>query len=126
MKKNITLGILLVAIGVLVGGCATLFKGGSEKVSFGSNPDKAKVYVNGQYMGDTPVQLNLASKQNYTIEFRKDGYQSKAVIVNSNVGAGWVILDILGGLLPVVIDAATGSWMQLDQTNINAALEKQQ
>jgi len=126
MKKNILLTIALVATALLVAGCATLFKGGNEKVSFGSTPDKAKVYVNGQYMGDTPVQLNLASKQNYTIEFRKDGYQSKTVLVNSNVGAGWIILDFLGGLWPVVIDAATGNWTQLDQTNVNAALEKQQ
>ena len=72
MKKNIFLGVSLVAIAILAASCASLFKGGSERVSFGSNPDKAKIYVNGQYMGDTPVQLNLASKQNYTIEFRKD------------------------------------------------------
>jgi len=41
------------------------------------------------------------------------------------VGAGWVILDILGGLIPVIVDAATGDWHYLDQTNVNAALEKQ-
>ena len=125
MKKGITFGVFTLLCLVLLGGCATLFKGGNEKVSFGSNPDKAKVYVNGQYMGDTPLQINLASKQSYTIEFRKDGFTSRTVIVNSNVGAGWIILDVLGGLWPIVIDAATGNWSQLDQTNVNAALEKQ-
>jgi hypothetical protein len=48
------------------------------------------------------------------------------VVVNASVGAGWVIIDILGGLLPVIIDAATGDWYSLDQDHVNAALEKQQ
>jgi hypothetical protein len=30
------------------------------------------------------------------------------------------------GLVPVVIDAATGAWYSLDQKNIDAVLEKQQ
>ncbi|MGC9093737.1 MAG: hypothetical protein ACP5JH_10890 [Bacteroidota bacterium] len=34
------------------------------------------------------------------------------------------MLDILGGLIPVIIDAATGAWYYLDQTSINAVLEK--
>jgi len=34
------------------------------------------------------------------------------------------VLDILGGLIPIVIDAATGDWNKLDQDSVNAALEK--
>lgn len=39
---------------------------------------------------------------------------------------GWIVLDILGALVPVVIYAATGAWYSLDQKNIDAVLEKQQ
>lgn len=124
MRTVFKIMILLTSFGVM--GCATLFKGGTEKVSFQTIiPRNAKVYVNGSFMGNTPLQLNLNSKVNYTIEFKAEGYESKTVLVNTNIGAGWVILDILGGLLPVVIDAATGNWATLDQTSINAALEKQ-
>jgi hypothetical protein len=77
-------------------------------------------------MGNTPIQLNLASKHTYNIEFRKDGYDNRTVVVNASVGGGWVVLDILGGLLPVIIDAATGDWYSLDQDHVNAALERQQ
>lgn len=118
--------VVTLIVASLLSGCATIFKGSTEQVSFSSSPDQAKLYINGQYMGETPFKLNLTSKERYTIEFRKEGYQSKTILINNNVGAGWIVLDVIGGLIPVIIDAATGNWMYLDQTQVNAALEKQQ
>jgi len=106
--------------------CATLFKGSSSKVDFNSDPKGAKVYVNGNYRGETPIRLKLESKRTYEIEFRKEEYKSKIFNITNHVGAGWIVLDILAGLVPVIIDAATGAWYELDQKNINAILEKQQ
>jgi hypothetical protein len=53
-----------------------------------------------------------------------DGYKSKTYNVTNHVGAGWIVLDVLCGLVGVIIDAATGSWYELDQKNINVILEK--
>jgi len=47
-------------------------------------------------------------------------------LLNNSVGAGWFVLDILGGLIPIIIDAATGNWYGLDQEHVNAVLEQQQ
>ncbi len=116
-----TLALLLI-----LAGCATIFKGPTEEVNFGSDPDGAKVYVNGQYMGETPMKLRLESSKSYSFEFRKEGYESKTVLVSNRIGAGWLVLDIIAGLVPVIVDAATGNWFYLDQTNVNAALEAQQ
>ena len=44
--------------------------------------------------------------------------------ITNHVGAGWIVLDVLCGLVPVIIDAATGAWCDLDQKNIKAVLEK--
>lgn len=109
---------------VFLAGCATLFKGTKESVSFDGGPGSVEVYVNGQKAGVTPFKMELKSDKEYTIEFRKEGYKSKTYTLSNKVGAGWVILDILGGLLPVVIDAATGAWYSLDQTTFNTTLEK--
>jgi hypothetical protein len=106
--------------------CALIFKGTKEELNFGSDPQRAEVYVNGVRMGETPLSLKLVTKKTYTIEFRKEGYKPETFQVNNSVGAGWIVLDILGGLVPVIIDAATGAWYHLDQKNINAILEKQQ
>lgn len=105
--------------------CALVFKGTKEEVNFGSDPQRAEVYINGVKLGETPFSLELVTKNTYTIEFRKEGYESKSVLINNKVGAGWIILDVVCGLVPVVIDAATGAWYSLDQKNINAILEKQ-
>lgn len=105
--------------------CATIFKGTSEEVNFNSDPQRAKIWVNGNRLGETPITLKLESKKNYTIEFRKDGFKPVTKTITNHVGAGWIILDVLCGLVPVIVDAATGAWYSLDQKNVNAVLEKQ-
>ncbi|MGB9588967.1 MAG: PEGA domain-containing protein, partial [Armatimonadota bacterium] len=89
-------------------------------------PAGAQVYVNGTLMGTTPISLKLQKQKTYTIEFKKEGYHTRTVQLTNSVGAGWIVLDVLGGLIPVIIDAATGSWYSLDQDNVNAVLERQQ
>ncbi len=52
MKKGIA--VLCIISFLSLSGCATLFKGTSEKVNMESSPVRADVYVNGQFMGKTP------------------------------------------------------------------------
>ncbi len=120
--KAITIFVLII---LLFNGCATIFHGTSDKVSFSSEPFGCKVYVNGQLMGDTPLELKLESKKSYSIEFKKDGYESKTVQITNSIAGGYVVLDILFGFVPVIVDAATGAWYTLDQDHVNAVLEKQ-
>lgn len=125
--KKIFIGILsLIVLGTTLTGCATLFGKKSHALSVSSDPKGADVYVNGFKMGTTPVELSLKADKSYTIEYRKEGYESVTRVVNTKVGAGWIILDVLGGLIPVVVDAATGNWNKLDQDAVNAVLEEQQ
>jgi hypothetical protein len=107
-------------------GCATIFKGTNAKVGFESAPPQAEVWVNGNLMGKTPLKLKLNVKEDYRIEFRKEGFQSEVVLIQNKVGAGWIVLDVLAGLVPVIIDAVTGAWYDLDQKNVNVVLKAQQ
>ncbi len=116
----------LLAAAAIFNGCATIFHGSTDKIDFSSHPSGASVYVNGQYMGTTPLQLKLQGKHTYSIDFHKDGYKNQIVLVNNSVGAGWIILDVLGGVLPMFVDAATGNWYSLNQEHVTAALEAQQ
>jgi hypothetical protein len=125
MKKTIFTLLAIVALSTVFSGCATLFGPKTHPLALSSHPSGAEVYVNGFNMGTTPVQLNLKADQAYTIEFRKEGYETVTRVVNSKIGAGWVILDVLGGLIPVIVDAATGAWYKLDQDAVNAALTEQ-
>ncbi len=127
-KVTITAVVLsfVILVAYLLGGCATIFKGTSNSVNFASDPAGAEVYVNGVPRGTTPINLKLESKQTYTIEFKKEGYDTRTYTITNHVGVGWIILDIICGLVPVIVDAATGAWYELDQDAVNAILEKQQ
>lgn len=122
-NQNSTFVIACIALfAVVFAGCATIFKGSTEPVNFGSTPAGAEVYLNGIQMGTTPFKLQLKSNQTYFIEFRKDGYINRTVVLNSSLSPGYLILDILFGLIPVAVDAATGAWMSFDQNFVGVPL----
>ena len=125
MKKILLSLIAVLFISVSFTSCATMFGKKTHPLALSSQPDGAEVYVNGLKMGVTPIQLNLKADKSYNIEFRKEGFENVVQIVNTEIGAGWLVLDVLGGVIPVVIDAATGNWNKLDQDAVNAALIKQ-
>lgn len=103
-------------------GCGTLFNSSTKAVAMSSEPSEAEVYIDGNRMGTTPITLELDNQENHAVVFRKDGYQDVTCDIKTKVGAGYVILDILGGLIPVIIDAATGEWESLDTKTCNVNL----
>ena len=117
---------LLTCTAFIMNGCAIIFSGTNAGVKMDSSPDGVEVWVNGAKAGVTPCKVELKKNQEYSIEFKKEGYQTRSYRLTNSVGAGWIVLDILGGVVPIIIDAATGAWYGLSQDNINAVLEKQQ
>jgi len=114
--------LLLVSAGV---GCGTLFNAKRKTVTFASEPAGADILVNGNRVGSTPYQMELEQGKPYTITFRKAGHHDVTCMIGNSVGAGWVILDILGGLVPIIIDAVTGDWNSLDKNACTATLPVQ-
>jgi len=51
---------------------------GTLKVS--SNPERAKVYVNGRYLGDTPIYVNLSPGE-YNLSLKDPGYTTCSTVV---------------------------------------------
>ncbi|MBI4546130.1 MAG: PEGA domain-containing protein [Gemmatimonadetes bacterium] len=103
-------------------GCAALFNSKTDPVAIQSMPSDADIYIDGNLRGRTPITLELQAKKTYTIVFKKPGYRDQAFELTNTVGVKWVILDVLGGLVPVIVDAATGSWYELDTKVVNVTL----
>jgi hypothetical protein len=122
MKKLFLLTAVAVLLSGFLSGCALLFKGDSARVTFNSNPQGASVLIDGNAIGLTPTEALLKTNRSYTITFRLAGQQERTYILNNRVGALWIVLDVLGGLFPLIIDAATGAWYEFDETNINVSL----
>ena len=108
-------GLLLTGcVAIAVGGCAAIFSPGPDPVAFRSEPEGADVLVNGEKLGVTPVTLELKPSKVYIVTFRKDGYEDATVTLTTHVQAGWVVLDILTGVIGVAVDAGTGEWKAFD------------
>lgn len=86
MKKFLKIIILISSILILFNGC----KGGSViskngKLSISSNPSGAKVYIDNEYKGITPLEIELMPKS-YELKLTKDGYKdySKSINIEAN------------------------------------------
>lgn len=116
----------ILALGLLLlSGCATILKGSRETLTVDSEPRGARVYLNGNPIGHTPLESKVASKDDYTFEFRQDGYETRTATIGHFVGAGWIVADILLPflLINIIVDAATGDWFYLDQDHLMVTLE---
>ena len=123
LRKGFLL-LVLVCTTFVFSGCATLFNEKEPAVSFMTEPSSAQVYVNGANMGETPCTIRLKTNKEYTIEFRKDGYQTKTYFLTNEIGAVWIVLDVLAGFVPIIVDAATGAWYDFSQENVSVFLEQ--
>lgn len=120
------LGIILLAASTvaLSTGCATILKGSKESLTIVSEPAGAKVQINGIDLGNTPLTARVHGTKDQLIQVRKEGYETRSIIVASSVGAGWIVVDFFFGVLPLLVDAVTGDWKSLDQNEVNVVLDK--
>ncbi len=122
MKK---IGMVVAALSLSsLSACGALFNGGPANVTVNSNPAGAEVWVDGTSRGVTPATLQLSKNQNHTVTLRRPGYQETTVTLNRKVSGTYVILDVLGGLIPIIVDAATGSWYVLDTKEVDVNLQQ--
>ena len=115
--------LMLVAAAAAMAGCATLFGKHTKDLSLNSNPAGAEVYVNGNRVGVTPLTYQVPNNKAVNVTFKLDGHKDMTCNLTTSTGGGWVVLDILGGLVPVIIDAATGDWSQLTSNACNVTLD---
>jgi hypothetical protein len=97
--------------------------GGPDRVSVASNPAGATVFVDSKPVGRTPitVELDRAHSQG---EFRLElaGFRPALIRRNKEIN-GWVWGNILiGGIIGIIIDVASGNASRFDDTPITVGL----
>ena len=116
--------IVVVAASMFAAGCGALFNGGPARVNFTSTPDTSEVWIDGVRRGTTPIFLELDKKKDHTVTFKKAGFQDMTNPIPRSIKGVYVVLDVLGGLLPVIVDAATGSWYVLSTDHVHGVLQR--
>lgn len=129
MIKNIdhTLSRLLFFLllgGSLLGnaGCATIFTGKKNTVIIQQgNPEGAQVFLDGVFLGEAPFKLRIDKhllQQGSILEFRKPGYETQRYTVVRSVHGWYTVADILTGVIPLIIDTATGNIYRPNTQNV--------
>ena len=126
MNKSYKNGMcaMVLAAAMASTGCGTMFGGSRQLIQAASIPEGATVAAAGTAGSRTPTSLSLERKNNYVLEFSAPGYTTQRVDVQKSLRGGIVVLDILGGVLPVIVDAITGGWYTLSPEQVNAMLTK--
>jgi PEGA domain len=107
----------------LLQGCAAILGSKSTNVAAISQPPGAEVYLDGARVGVTPDTIPVESKKSHTLSLRLPGYKEDSCVLTSSVDGGWIILDVfLGGLVGIIVDAATSEWNELNKKSCNVVL----
>jgi len=73
--------LLLLSFIIITSSCATIFTESKRKVTFVTYPESANIFVNGQHIGQTPIQLKVKAEDR--IDFKSDNYKDKAFLVDN-------------------------------------------
>jgi hypothetical protein len=122
---SLTLPLVCAALPLSLCACGLVFGGSRQTIQANSSPSGAKITTAPATATlTTPASISLERKKDYSLTFSMPGYSSSDVQVVHHVRAGIVVLDILFGLVPVIVDAATGAWNGLSPNMISTTLTK--
>ncbi len=103
--------------------CASIFSGSMDEVSITSEPAGSLVVINDIPYGHTPLSVELEKGETYRVEVSSDGYETGYAVLSNKLGAGWIVLDVFTGLIPLIVDAVTGAWNSLSPDSVYVVLE---
>lgn len=120
--KSVVL-FLTVFYSLVLSGCASIATGGSQVVSFESDPEGATVSVDGKELGVTPLSVDVKRGNKKIITVEKEGYQTYTSHLSTSVdGLFWGNI-LLGGLLGSSTDNASGAMYKYSPDKILVSLK---
>ena len=100
---------LAAAMGLSLGGCATVMNGTNTEYMTQTTPDGARVsFLNG-FECTTPCELELRRKSDTRADIALDGYEPTYVLIQSKLGGSTFGNILLGGGIGAAIDGGNGA-----------------
>jgi hypothetical protein len=124
--KAIQLGAIM-ALGVAVSGCATIIKGTTQDISVNTTPvggaDCTLVNSEGTWYLTTPGTAKVhKTKTDLDITCKKDGYAPGHIVAISHFNGTTAGNILLGGVIGIGVDAASGADNEYDTTPFTVPL----
>jgi len=116
----------IVAVSVMLCGCATVTRGTRQTFRIESTPSGAQVAMSTGENCVTPCKLKLKRRPGFTATFAKQGYQTQTVKVDSELHGGGVAAGaaniLFGGVVGGLVDGSNGSLDSLSPNPLQVTL----
>lgn len=124
LKKTLRVVPVLSLAGTL-SGCATMFCGTSEEVKIESFPPGASVFVNGENVGKTPLEVEMNRDSHPLVVLKKDGYADTRVQIKQEWNRTTMLNLLFFPGIPVgfpitgwIIDARSGATSEYTEDHV--------
>ena len=119
--------LIIVGLWLFASGCATVTRGTTEQVQILSEPPGAEARTSMGHVCTTPCTLQFQRRDEFTVTISKPGYLPQDVAVTTRLAAGGAAgfagNVILGGVVGMGVDAATGSTLEHVPNPVSVILE---
>ncbi len=117
--------ILAAVLALGLTACATIVHGSKQDIGISSSPSGARVTIDGNSIGKTPVVTSLSRGDNHVVKIELEGYADYEGTLTKST-SGWVWGNLaLGGLIGLAVDAMTGGLYNLTPEQMQATLATQ-
>jgi hypothetical protein len=110
-----------------LGGCATVTRGTTNQIQIDSEPAGALARTSLNHTCTTPCTIQVSRKDEFTVTFSKPGFTDERVEVKTQIAgagaAGFAGNVILGGVVGMGVDAATGATYEHVPNPVRAVLQ---
>ena len=124
MKKSL-LSLSFVAF-LLLQSCASILTGTSEMITIQSDPPGARILLDAEPLGLTPSTIRVKRNVTPTFSLLLDGYDEKQIVMRKKFNPAAILNIFVGGIIGIIIDAATGAIGKFDKTSYFMELREQQ
>lgn len=122
VKKVPTLLLGFSTLASLLTSCATIMHGTRQSVGIASNPSNAVIWVDRNYVGNTPMIVEMSRKDNHVVRIELVGYQPYEATFSRQL-SGWAFGNIVfGGFIGLAVDAVSGGLYMLTPDQIQSEM----
>jgi len=113
----------LIAMASTLSACATIVDGTTQPVTFNSEPNRAKILINGVPVGLTPLTIPVKRAKHTLIVAKKDGYEEQQLPLQTKMNSYFWGNFICGGFLGSTIDYASDAMVEYSPNMYYISLE---
>lgn len=119
--------LIIACAGLSLAGCATVTRGTTSQVQMDTDPPGALARTSLNHTCTTPCTIQVSRKDEFAVTFSKEGFQDARMDVKTQIAgtgaAGFAGNIVLGGVIGMGVDAATGSTLEHVPNPVRAVLQ---